>query len=476
MAYSEITFTRKKLPSTQIVYFVLIRIMTHHCRVRDLVAAFEKPSIEAPHRKLPLWQGRGSQDPRQRFMDLSIMSRMQPREDPMEYVQKCVEATTTQDEFLKTSRPYGGVPPHVMEKPTWQCCGLCGSKVFRNTAKWMPGMVADEQECDRRHTENCKCHKGTQPMRRSTFPYQCISCERYVCMRCFDNRLGPKDEWSDAEMDQMMCKLCTHKVRDASSFPMKMPLTWKWGSGPKRLFFFRASQNTLAQELPRRCPQERKWPDYVRECKACKTEHDRWTHYSFQHACGAPKNAEVPGMSWSINASLALSRAVHQNPPFVHVAAVSMEQLELDADLNASVCCLWDADRREARRSEMTEPDFEKHNFHFREMKRSLYYCTGLREVVTNRQLVAYLPCITLRTEDFTKKMRKRSGNYWYYNECCDNAWRTLEIDIRSHVLSTCIQTNPDVWQRWQQNHDHIDHDWLRIGSQSMAAYHCLIS
>ena len=105
MAYSEITFTRKKLPSTQIVDFVLIRIMTHHCRVRELVAAFEKPSIEAPHRKLPLWQGRGSQDPRQRFMDLSIMSRMQPREDPMEYVQKCVEATTTQDEVLKTARP-----------------------------------------------------------------------------------------------------------------------------------------------------------------------------------------------------------------------------------------------------------------------------------------------------------------------------------------------------------------------------------
>ena len=249
MAYSEITFTRKKLPSTQIVDFVLIRIMTHHCRVRDLVAAFEKPSIEAPHRKLPLWQGRGSQDPRQRFMDLSIMSRMQPREDPMEYVQKCVEATTTQDEFLKTSRPYGGVPPHVMEKPTWQCCGLCGSKVFRNTAKWMPGMVADEQECDRRHTENCKCHKGTQPMRRSTFPYQCISCERYVCMRCFDNRLGPKDEWSDAEMDQMMCKLCTHKVRDASSFPMKMPLTWKWGS----VFFQGVSKHTstrIAKTMP----------------------------------------------------------------------------------------------------------------------------------------------------------------------------------------------------------------------------------
>ena len=168
-------------------------------------------------------------------------------------------------------------------------------------------------------------------------------------------------------------------------------------------------------------------------------------------------------MSWSINASLALSRAVHQNLPFVHFAAVSMEQLELDADLNASVCCLWDADRREARRSEMTEPDFEKHNFHFQEMKRSLYYSTGLREVVTNRQLVAYLPCITLRTEDFTKSMRKRSGNYWYYNECCDDAWRTLEFDLRSHVLSTCIQTNPDCWKRWLQNHDHVDHDCLRI-------------
>ena len=111
MAYSQITFTRKKLLSTQTVQFVVIRIMTHHCRVRDLVAAFEKPSIEPPHRKLPLWQGRGSQDPRHRFIDLSIMSRMQPRVDPMEYVQKCVEVTTTQDEFLKTSRPYGGVPP-----------------------------------------------------------------------------------------------------------------------------------------------------------------------------------------------------------------------------------------------------------------------------------------------------------------------------------------------------------------------------
>ena len=253
----------------------------------------------------------------------------------------------------------------------------------------------------------------------------------------------------------MMCKLCNHKVRDAVGYPCALQFSHMPAAETlTRLFVFRAYTQHMWQELPRQPDPDRRWPRFVTECQACRTDYDRWTHYGFVHAAGVAADEDVPGMSWSINLSLALSRAVSNRQPFVHVIAVYKQQMERTSELNSRLCCLWDMRQRELRRCRMTEPDFEKHGFDAKKMRQTLCCSTALREVVMDRELVNDLPSFTVRPEQFTNKMTQQARRYWYFNECSDPAWRKYEMELRSHVLTLCARDDRDSWLRYYRTSD----------------------